>query len=348
MAVSVAFQPSAAGGTVGQGPSFSFGTSSLAYQTINVTIGATGTLSGTGQGRGTSPSSSDTSPPSNVALSISLTGVPDNQWPGFDSALFGGVAVDPFTFPTVVPTEPLPPNTRLTFVNLRGDRVDLAPRADQTVAAFSFEPALYRMLRYGEQYSVMFDGIVDFAGNVYPPGGTVAFTTAAAPPLVAEDGFESATGTTLASAQVLSGSGAPTITGARSLYIPPIVSVFPPSGSTKLTQLALRLALAPGDTVVRFSYRTVNPSSFGGATFQMGSEGGQIVVPTLSSATQSTTTATIPGQGSVMLGPITTGEFALPPDAAGEITLIRFAQTWASSMPSPPVTGLIIDDLRAE
>ena len=143
--------------------------------------------------------------------------------------------------------------------------------------------------------------------------------------------------------------GPPTITGARSLYIPPIGSVFPPSGSAKLTQLALRLALAPGDTVIRFSYRTVNPSAFDGARFWMGSEGGQIVVSTLSSATQSTTTATIPGQGSVSLGPITAGEFALPPDAAGELTLLRIAQTaGSSSMPSPPITGLIIDDLRAE
>jgi hypothetical protein len=90
------------------------------------------------------------------------------------------------------------------------------------------------------------------------------------------------------------------------------------------------------------------PYSFGGDYFKMASEGGQIVLPTLSSATQSTTTATIPGQGSVMLGPITAGEFALPPDAAGEITLIRIAQTGGSNMPSPPITGLIIDDLRAE
>ena len=42
------------------------------------------------------------------------------------------------------------------------------------------------------------------------------------PPLVAADGFESVTDETLGGARVLSGAGAPTISGARSLYLPPV------------------------------------------------------------------------------------------------------------------------------
>ena len=66
-----------------------------------------------------------------------------------------------------------------------------------------------------------FDGITDLAGNAPPPAARPPSPPAPPPPLVAADGFESVTDATLGGAQVLSGAGAPVITGARSLYIPP-------------------------------------------------------------------------------------------------------------------------------
>ena len=340
-----AFQPSAAGGTIGPIGSFVFGSASMGYQSLELVIDGAGRLSGTGQGRATAPPANTDFGFYAVSLSMSLTGVPDVQPPGFDSTAFGSAPLDPFTSLTIVATEPMPLDTRLALVDGRGDRVELAPLVTQSTAAFSFAPSAFRMWRYGEQYSIAFDGLVDFAGNAYPPGGGVTLTIAGPPPLIAEDGFESAPGPTLAGAQVLSGTGAPTITGARSLYVPPLGQA---GGRSEMKQFALRIALAVGDTVLRFSYRTVNPSTFPGSYFLMGSEGGQVVSPSLPSTTESTTTATIPGQGSVLLGPITTAEFALPPDAAGEITLTRSVRAAGSSMPAPPITGLIIDDLRAE
>ena len=82
-----------------------------------------------------------------------------------------------------------------------------------------------RLLRYSDEYRVTLDGVTDLDGNAPPPTTALTFTTRAPPPLVAEDGFESVTDATLGGAQVLSGAGAPTIEGARSLYIPPATSI---------------------------------------------------------------------------------------------------------------------------
>ena len=204
------FEPSATGGGGSQTAAFSLGSSGVSYQTMDVTIAASGALSGTAHGRGTSlPTNTDVGINS-VVLSMSLAGVPDVQPPGFESTIFMAAPVDPFASLTLIATEPMPPDTRLALVNLRGDRIDIAPPSTQLVAAFSFYPAQARMWRYNDQYSLQLDGVVDFADNARPPGGTLpAFTTAAPPVLVAEDGFESATGTMLAGAQVLSGTGAP-------------------------------------------------------------------------------------------------------------------------------------------
>jgi len=153
---------------------------------------------------------------------------------------------------------------------------------------------------------------------------------------------------------VLSGSGAPTITGARSLYIPSVPDANPP-GRGAMTQLALRIALDSTDTVVRFAYRSVYPFnpgavSAGAPYYFLGSEGGPITIPTLGADSGPPVAATIPGQGQVMLGPVMTAEFALPAGAAaaGQLTLVRGVSECCSYMPAPSVPGLIIDDLRGE
>ena len=348
------FEPTATGGGGSQTASFGLGSSSVSYQTMNVTIASSGALTGTAQGRGNAAPPSDTTGPATVVLSMALAGVPDVQPPGFESAVFSGSPVDPFTSLALIATEPLPPDTRLALVDLRGERIELAPPSTQLTAAFSFIPTQARMWRYDDQYSLLLDGVVDFAGNARPPGGTPpAFATTTAPALVAEDGFESATGAALAGAQVLSGSGAPTIAGARSLYIPSLPQANPP-GRNETTQLALRIAVAPTDTVVRFEYRIVNPSTAGSGGsadpyFLLGSEGGQVTNATLLANSGTTTTATI-AQMQVSLGPVMTAEFPLPTGAAsaGQLVLVRKARACCGNLPVPPVPGVIIDDLRTE
>jgi len=307
-------------------------------------VDAMGVLHGTGQGQASYlPPTTDVG--SSTVVASTLSGVPDTEPPIFAPNL--GSQIGPFDFLAIAASEPLPPDTHLTLVNLHGDRIDLAPLAAGE-AAFAFEPSPFRMWRYSDQYSLLIDGVADFAGN--PAIASFIFTTAAPPPLVAEDGFESATGATLAGAQLLSGAGAPVISGMRSLYIPPIGSSAP--GSTGTRQLMLRLALDPGDTVIRFAYRTVVPAgsttgTFASASYTLGSEAGQVVgsSPTLTS--QPTTVMTIGASGNFEVGPVTTAALALPADAAGEVTLMRTAPG-STGLPGRPVMGLIIDDLRAE
>jgi hypothetical protein len=271
---------------------------------------------------------------------IRLSGVPDAEPPRLTGPT---TQIDVFTSVTYTATEPLPPNSRVVLADLRGERVTLAPGALEAV--FSF-PTPAKMWRYNDQYTVLIDSLIDFGGNAARPQDAISFTTGDPPPLVPEDGFETATGSTLAGAQILSGSGAPTITGARSIYIPAVNGTLP-TGQTETTQLALRLALSPGDTAVRFSYRTVNPSTIlGGTYFQMASEGGSITSPMLAADSGQPTAATINGS-QVMLGPVTTATFPLSSDASGEVTLIRKLRG-SGNLPPRPSPGLIIDDLRAE
>ena len=189
-------------------------------------------------------------------------------------------------------SEPLPPDARPVLVGQTATSPSCRRRTGPFVVTFN-QP---KLPRYSEQYRVALDGVVDFAGNAARTGSTtgdIRLTTRAAPPLAAEDGFESATGTSLGGAQIMSAAGAPVITGARSLYIPATSGSSTPGSVLQQTQLALRLPLAPGDTVVRFAYRVVNPNSFGGTILVIASPGGTIAAAALASSVGTTTSAVI-------------------------------------------------------
>src|SRR5262249_30851592 len=147
---------------------------------------------------------------------------------------------------------------------------------------------------------------------------------------------------------VLSGAGAPVISGAQSLYIAPVASMSPIAGGT--VQLALRLAIQPGDTMVRFSYRTVKPTGYASATsvaarYLMASEGRGHVALTPAFTETPATPQTVASYGDFLLGPTTTATLALPNDAADEITLERVVPQAGGLPPHPVVVvGLIIDD----
>jgi len=318
--------------------------STIRYEDMRVTIDANGALSGNGRGQLFTVSG-------DVAFStsatMSLTGVKDVQPPTLS---LSGVAADPFGSFSLVPSEPLPLGVRPVLRVAGGESTELAASTTTTTAVSVvtgfLKPA--KVLRYATQYEILIDGITDFAGN---PGsaGTSLFTTNALPPLAAEDGFEGVTGTTFAGAQVLSEAGASIITGAKSLYIAPSAAQ-----SVGQPPLALRLALAAGDTVVRFAYRTVSPGSSSspaftfGVTWALGSEGGAIGAGSMPSDSGATTPATIGGTA-VTLGPITTATFTLPAGAANEVVLQRTVRAPVNcGPPLPYVAGIIIDDARAE
>ena len=153
-----------------------------------------------------------------------LTGVRDTEPPILTLSAAGDIA-DPWTPFWVVSSEPLPgQQVRPCSGRRRGDAMVLgAPTGMEAFVRVMAKPA--RLLRYSDEYRVTLDGVTDLDGNPPPPTTALTFTTRAPPPLVAEDGFESVTDATLGGAQVLSGAGAPTIEGARSLYIPPATSI---------------------------------------------------------------------------------------------------------------------------
>jgi hypothetical protein len=170
------------------------------------------------------------------------------------------------------------------------------------------------------------------------------FTTRAAPPLIAGDGFESVTDATLGGAQVLSGAGAPVLAGTHSLYIPPAASL----GSQ--TQLAVRLAVTSGQRFVRFDFRTVNPAD-AAISWIVAAVGGELETATPASDVGAPTTpATIEG-AEVALGPTRRMEILLRPDSrSGEVVVVRTAAQGrrCGAPPPPPIPGAIIDNLRIE
>jgi hypothetical protein len=321
-------------------PTFQWGgcpTGAFDYDDFTFTLTAAGELEGGGHGQSITVIGGVSS---TFSAPMTLVGVPDTVGPLLGLYAYSELS-HPLTYFTVISSEPLPLDPPLVLRGTGGDSIVLNPVPGDVGIVFE-KPKV--MLRFGETYTVDTARVTDFAGNPSTVDGSVSFGTRAAPPLLAEDGFESLPGESLLSnAQVLSPSGAPILSGARSLYLYPNSA----SGMSE-TQFAVRLAIAPGDRVLRFSYRTVSTSASGGddAEFVVATPGGPI------------TSAVLPASGTrtpariyvddVMLGPLTTATIDLPADAAGEVVLARvFANLICESPVSDPV-GFIIDDLRAE
>jgi hypothetical protein len=188
--------------------------------------------------------------------------------------------------------------------------------------------------------------LVDFAGNAAAASSAIMFTTRAAPPLVPEDGFESATGTALAGARLLSGPGAPVLAGNKSLYSPGGNTV-----GTGANRFALRLALQPGDTVIRFSYQLVRSSASAYTTspaLVVGAVGGAPATTTLRQDTGTYSPVQLPDQSIIYVSATSTAEIPLPAGAAGEIVVELGPIAPGCGLPPPPAAGIILDDLRVE
>ena len=315
------------------------------YDNVGFNLDATGRLMGAGQGQLTT---SQTEVGNRVLVTTSLTGVADTVTPTLALVTGGGDIADPFPSFFVISPEPLPLDSHAVLRAAGGDVIGLtpSPQNEGFITVFSMPAAI--LLRYGETYRVDTGDLADFAGNRAAPTNALTFTTKPAPPLIAADGFESVTDAMLGGAEVLSDAGAPTITGSRSLYIPPVETQSAPP----TTQLALRIAIAPGNRVLRFSYRSVSTavaSTSYGANFKVASVGGSIVSTALPSPEANGPFDVVIDGTAVALGPVMTATINLPADATGEVVLARITQGGSScGAPIALPSGLIIDDLRAE
>jgi len=311
--------------------------SSITYTDVRFAIDGNGRLTGSGSGNLLLVSNNESL---ETAVTMSLSGVADTQGPTLTIA---GASTDPFGTFSVAASEPLPAPANLALRSADGETIELPVSGGSDRFAFAFlKPP--SALRYATQYQLITSGIADFAGNPVVTSAGLVFTTLPRPPLAAEDGFESLdVGTTFGGAKVLSGSGEPTIAGATSLYVPfynPVNTMIP-------VPLAVRLQVGAGDTVVRFSYRTVNGNDTS-VGYYLVSEGRTINTRSTEAEQTALTPGTIAGS-QVMLGPVRTASFPLPPDVADEVMLERTVFPWYGCGPPPPIVGgIIIDDLRVE
>ncbi|HEY7374503.1 MAG TPA: hypothetical protein VIF57_20235 [Polyangia bacterium] len=310
---------------------------SVIYNQLTVTIDAAGNLTGSGRGQ-VSIITGDVALP--IPATMVLTGAHDQAQPRltFDPS---GDLTDPLNSLAVLSSEPLPPDGSLTLLSTGGETIPLSAVVNAPAVFVAKFTKPVAMLRYATGYRLRTEQLQDFAANAAVAGDS--FTTAALPPLVLEDGFESLVTTTYGGAQVLSAPD-PTIKGTHSLYIAPTAN----PGVAWQPPVTLRLARVAGDAVIRFSYRIVNPGAFG-QTFLLASEGGSITTASLApDSTQPSTPAMI-GSTAVTLGPIVTATFPIPADATDAVVLQRTGfNVRCGGRPNPPLPGMIIDDLRAE
>ena len=134
-----------------------------------------GQLSGTGRGQ---RATYDPGGGTNVPATMILAGVPDADPPTLSLAA-GGDLADPWTPLWVVASEPLPvgqpaPALRSTG----GDFLSFAAQSNKDPFVVVFARPT-RMLRFGDQYRVTFDGITDFAGHAPTSAASATFTTRA-------------------------------------------------------------------------------------------------------------------------------------------------------------------------
>jgi len=318
----------------------------VSYTDLSFALDPTGLLNGRGSGRLVLDGGGGCNANYMSTATMSLTGTFDGVAPLLTFAAAGDMA-DPFSSFGVSASEPLPGQTAHPVLrSASGDAVVFAPSfttPDSFITAF-VKPSI--VLRFGEQYSIDMSGVIDFAGNaaVAPSTGGLTFATAPLPPLVAADGFETTTATSLGGAELLSGPDDPIISGTRSLYLPSGESFT--SQATKTT-LAFRLAVSPGASLLRFSYRIVNPANTDYSYFAFGSVGRSIGSASLSYQSGSTM-ATIAGTP-VELGPLSNFAVSLPADVTDEIVVERISpRDYCVGFGSHPTQGIIIDDLRAE
>jgi hypothetical protein len=317
---------------------------SLHLDTIDFTIDGAGALRGTGRGK-VAYQTGDTTV--SLDADVTLAGAPDVTpptftWPSGD--------LDPLAPLWFEASEPLPPDAAASLSGATSGDVVLLSTApvDLLMGAVRAVGRTGVALRYDETYTLATAGLADFVGQRPAP---VTVKTRAAPPLVPEDGFESVTGTMFAGAGVLHGGPLTPIAGQTSLMLNTGFG----GGFGFLpydlgSSLAVRLAVSPGDTVVRFEAQLIAPdpvdeASFDGAIL-IGSAGHDVAMA-MGVGGQGFERFTLPQLGDVFMNPVKTFEYPLPADVTGEVTFEIVGVTFKCGLPPSP-TVLVIDNLRTE
>jgi hypothetical protein len=320
------------------------GPEDVTYSGFDVTI-AGGSLTGTATGNA-SISCGDCI--FVVAFTAKLSGRADATAPTLRASAF--LPTTPFDPIAVLASEPLPSTATARLVADDGAAIDLMPTAMDgalpLIVGFT-KPDV--VLRAGQGYVVTLDGLVDFAGHVPPADPPLRLTSFPAAPVVAEDGFESATGSTLGGAMVMTAGALPAIAGNTSLYIggPGAPGLDASNGRS----LSVKLARKAGDTALRFSYRVVAASAqpvFQGA-FRIGSEGGPAgtLVYGIGNPQGTTEMLTVAGKAAYA-SPVAQNDVPLPADTTGEVLFVIEPSSTTCFRGGLGATGLLIDDLRLE
>jgi hypothetical protein len=314
----------------------------VVYQRMSLSLTPEGLLAGTANGllRYMRQNLVDT-----VPVTITLKSVFDTQGPRL-TVERGGNLSDPFWTVRLVASEPLPETVNLTLVSAHGDSLPLMPVVDPTYHRPEFQaPGVLR--RFGEQYRLSPAGAHDFAGNAV--NAEPAFTTNVLPDVLVQDGFESAQQQDVGGgAKLLEGASPPVIAGTKSLYIPPQEGQF----STTTPLFVWRLAVKPGATFIRFSYRTVDVPSGAKYGIAIGFGVGSVGKTVFWSAPVETNAPKVglplPDRPDLLVGPLYEAKLGVPTDATDEVFVAGYGGTATCILPSPPQQGIIIDDVRVE
>ena len=274
---------------------------------------------------------------------LTFTGTADSHGPSVTMAV--AQDVDPLYPPAFTISEPLAVATTAQLTS-DADMIALEPRPGMSQVVTSFGVPAGRALRYGATYQLAIQPWRDLAGNA---GATIAsFTTAVAPPLVAEDGFEGAA-TMVGGAQIVDASVLPPITGMRSAVL---VGASTPTTVAGTRHLGVRLRVQGGDTVVRFNLRpwgsyqgtlgTANLATTvavpGGASTSKAMPGGVAL-----------STKVMVGSNTVWLGDVIHVEIPLPSGASSEVVVDLNTYPYQTACGLQPTNAsFLVDDLRVE
>ena len=320
------------------------GFTDIEYETLEVTV-SDGSLTGTASG--TTAVLGYHNDVESSHFTATLVGSPDATAPSLRVFALGSLnPMHPFT---VVASEPLPAGATAQLVADDGAAIDLIPEvvAGSTPLLVGFrKPEV--VLRIGHGYTIVSDGMVDFAGHADTGNVPLPFGSIAEAPVVPENGFESVTDATLGGAMVMTAGALPSVAGNTSLYIGPAGA--PALDAAGGRSLMVRLARQPGDTVLRFAYRAVTrvrPEAEVAAVW-FGSEGASPGPSgTLPAGVLEQEMLTVAGE-MVYVGVVASVALALPADAIGEVLVviepIDFTCLWRLRHGA----GVLIDDLRLE
>jgi len=292
-------------------------------------------------------------------VTVAITGSVDTTGPSLTAM---PVPLDPLTGFSLQASEPLPPTATARLVS-GTETIALLPSSPwanfPVVTAFDTPN---RALRYATAYDVVVDTWRDLAGN--PGTALPTLITNMAPPVVPEDGFESA-GTTLGGVHIVDASILPPISGQKSALVTARLGPFSNLPIDDSFHMSVLLAVKPGDRVVRFALRPIASSGgsadTGGTVIRVAVPGGTIALATLPRQEDlkiEQSLSGFPRASKVWVGDVRTVEVPLPPDATSEVifdfmvsasgvALQNGLITSACGLLPPPVSYLV-DDLRVE